>query len=282
MDPMAEPKIFPPRLHVLLARDAPVGVVFRRGPSRAVATLLWDRTDDTFRTGQWLKGRIYERRSDLSADGAFLIYFAMSGKWSGPAKGAWTAISRAPYLKALGLYPKGDCWCGGGLFTGPASYWLFDADGGHSVLRETRLLDRDRRYRPIGGNGSECLGVYYPRLLRDGWVPTESVEARKHHHRDVFTKALPRGWSLVKIAHAQLGAPAGKGCYWDEHRVVHEASGLVVEGPDWEWADRDGDRLVWAAGGKLCAAEPGETGLDNSRELADFGGMTFERIVAPY
>jgi cytochrome bd-type quinol oxidase subunit 2 len=29
--------------------------------------------------GQWLKGRIYERRSDLSPDGKHLIYFAMNG-----------------------------------------------------------------------------------------------------------------------------------------------------------------------------------------------------------
>jgi len=60
---------FAARIHVLLASDAPVGLVIRRGPSKCVATLLWNRKTDEFQLGQWLKGRIYERRSDLSPDG---------------------------------------------------------------------------------------------------------------------------------------------------------------------------------------------------------------------
>ena len=49
-----------------------------------------------FALGQWLKGRIYERRSDLSPDGKYMIYFAMNGKWNSIAKWSWTAISKAP------------------------------------------------------------------------------------------------------------------------------------------------------------------------------------------
>src|SRR5215471_5847626 len=98
---------FPARLHVLLARDTRLGVVIRRGPSRSVCTLLWNRKTDEFTMGQWLRGRIYERRSDLSPDGKHLIYFAMNGKWTSEAKGSWTAISQAPFLKAVALYAKG-------------------------------------------------------------------------------------------------------------------------------------------------------------------------------
>ena len=57
---------FPPRLPVLLARDAKIGVVLRRGPAKQVAAIGGDRRTDEFRLGQWLKGRIYERRSDLA------------------------------------------------------------------------------------------------------------------------------------------------------------------------------------------------------------------------
>src|SRR5919198_4444283 len=92
------------RIHALLASEAPLGVVIRRGPSKQVCTVLWDRRRDEFRLGQWLRGRIYERRSDLSPDGKHLIYFAMNGRWNSEAKGSWTAISRAPYLKALALF----------------------------------------------------------------------------------------------------------------------------------------------------------------------------------
>ncbi|HAP39973.1 MAG TPA: hypothetical protein DCQ94_09465, partial [Nitrospira sp.] len=68
---------FPPRLHVLLAREAPVGLVIRRGPSRQVCTMRWDRRTDTVTLGQWFNGRIYERRCDLSPDGTHFLYFAM-------------------------------------------------------------------------------------------------------------------------------------------------------------------------------------------------------------
>ena len=50
----------------------------------------------------------------------------MNGKWDSEAKGAWTAIARAPYLKAFIVFPKGDCWNGGGLWTAKNTYWLND------------------------------------------------------------------------------------------------------------------------------------------------------------
>jgi len=133
----------PARIHVLLARNAPTAVVIRRGPSKQVCTVAWDRLKDTFAIGQWLKGRIYERRSDLSPDGRHLIYFAMNGKWESETKGSWTAISRTPCLRAIGLWAKGDCWHGGGLFTAGKRYWINDGCG-HEALREPAGLQRDR------------------------------------------------------------------------------------------------------------------------------------------
>src|SRR5258706_7548419 len=115
---------FPARLHVLLASKAPLGLVFRRGPANAVCTGGWNRARDEFQLGQWLRGRIYERRSDLSPDGRHLIYFAMNGRWSSETRGSWTAISRPPWLKAIALFGKGDCWNCGGVFTSPTRYLL--------------------------------------------------------------------------------------------------------------------------------------------------------------
>ncbi|RUL87003.1 hypothetical protein [Tautonia sociabilis] len=270
-----------PRVHVLLARRAPVGVVIRRGPSKRVCTILWDRRRDEFRLGQWLKGRIYERRSDLSPDGSHLIYFAMNGRWDSEAKGSWTAISRAPYLKAVALFPKGDCWHGGGLFTGMDTYWLNDGFG-HSVLRDAVEVRRDAKYRPDQHFGGECLGVYYPRLLRDGWKLVQRENVAKWKDRDIFEKPAGSGWVLRKIAHAELGAQQGKGCYWDEHELVHLETGRCIRCPDWEWADLDGERLVWAAGGKLMAATLAGGGMVGEAELYDFGAMAFEPIEAPY
>jgi hypothetical protein len=272
---------FKPRIHVLLARDAPVGVVIRRGPSKRVCTILWDRRRDEFRLGQWMKGRIYERRSDLSPDGQHLIYFAMNGKWDSEAKGAWTAIARAPYLKAIALFPKGDCWHGGGLFTRNRTYWL-NGGYGHSVLRDTKEVLRDTTFQLSESFGGECRGVYYPRLLRDGWRLVNRVTVAKWKAHDIFEKPVDSAWVLRKIAHAEVGAPEGKGCYWDEHELVFRGSDRRISCPDWGWADVDDQRVVWAADGKLFAATMSEAGITQENELQDFGGMTFEPIEAPY
>jgi len=48
----------------------------------------------------------------------------------------------------------------------------------------------------------------------------------------------------------------------------------VIPCPDWEWAELDGERLVWAAQGKLFAAGINESGLEESAVLFDFSDMT--------
>lgn len=272
---------FAPRIHVLLATDAPVGLVIRRGPSKSVASILWDRRRDEFKLGQWLKGRIYERRSDLSPDGKYSIYFAMNGKWRSESKGSWTAISRAPYFKAIAFFTKGDCWHGGGLWTGKNTYWLNDGYG-HTIARDTTAVRRDRKYQPSGNYGGECLGVYYHRLLRDGWKLVDRLHVGKWKDKDIFEKSIGRGWTLRKIAHAEIGAPVGKGCYWDEHELVGPTENQTIHCPKWEWADLDGQRLVWAENGRLCAAKVQRYGVAEKVDLYDFNDMTFEAIEAPY
>jgi len=272
---------FAPRIHVLLASDAPVGLVIRRGPSRCVATLLWNRKTDEFQMGQWLKGRIYERRSDLSPDGKHFLYFAMNGKWKSEASGAWTAISLAPYLKAIALFPKGDCWHGGGLWTANSIYWLNDGYG-HTVLQNTKAVRRNWWWSPWQSYGGECLGVYYHRLIRDGWTHQKTHQDSGLKRRDIFEKPCPGGWVLRKIAHAEMGAPPGKGVYWDEHELFHPSSETLIPCPQWEWAELDGRRIVWAMEGRLESAKPTKQGLTNTKVLCDLNNMAFTAIRAPY
>ena len=68
------------RLYAILARESHRAVVFRRGPSKQVLLVSWNTDTDAFTEGQWLKGRIYERRCDLSPDGELLLYFAANWK----------------------------------------------------------------------------------------------------------------------------------------------------------------------------------------------------------
>jgi hypothetical protein len=275
------PKRFPARLHVLLARDDDTAVVIRRGPAKRVCTMSWDRRTDRFKLGQWLDGRIYERRCDLSPDGRHLIYFAMNGRWDTRAKGAWTAISRAPYLKALSLFAKGDCWHGGGLFLSGKDYWLNDGYG-HTVLENGAPLSRQARYPWHEHYGGECLGGYYIRLQRDGWEMKRSGKKGRGNRTTVFEKRINDHWLLRKHAHATIDHPVGTGVYFDTHALVHSRTGEERPFLDWEWADVDGGRVAWAAGGKMHAARVKASGLGEPVELHDFNDMAFERIRAPY
>lgn len=276
---------FPARVHPILARNANTAVIIRRGPSKSVCTMLWDRRNDTFKLGQWLRGRIYERRCDLSPDGRHFIYFAMNGKWGGPVKGSWTAISRAPYLKALALWPWDDCWNGGGLFLTDSRFWRnagYHADEPDTVGRLRKKLVEEPGYPFEESYGGECPGVYYPRLQRDGWKLVRFEPPSANDQIAVFEKPLPKEWLLEKSAHATIDHPVGSGCYFDTHRLIHPESETVLDHSEWEWADLDRKRLVWVTKGVLYAAKIHVKGLGDVKVLHDFNGMEFEAIAAPY
>jgi hypothetical protein len=264
-------KQFPARIHVLLARDSPTGVIIRRGPSKVVATVHWNRNTDEFRIGQWMKGRIYERRSDLSPDGKHLIYFALNGNWHGEMGGSWTAVSRAPYLKAIEIYAD-DCWLGGGLWTSNKRYWLNNSCLYGRAVRQSNEVYPDDHDRPIRQFGLGCEAVYYPRLLRDGWRLKESTRTMMGNCIDLFQKQVAGTWILNK--YCQSGS--------EEHELCNVETGVSFYKPDWEWADCDRDRLIWASEGKLFSARLGAAGMTCETELHDFNSMRFSAIEAPY
>lgn len=274
---------FPPRLHCILARFGSKAIVLRRGPSKRVATFLWDRSDDSFVLGQWLKGRIYERRCDLSPDGSLFLYFAMNGKWRSETRGSWTAVSRTPYLKALDLYAKGDCWEGGGLFVSNMSYWLNDRHfRPELVLEQSSGARQMSEFRPDLDYGAECTGVYYHRLLRDGWKLVERSVRDSRNGATIFEKRLSNGGSLRKIAHEGLDSPDGRGCYWDAHELLDEDGVVLRSEIDWEWAEWDGDSLVWAEGGRLFRSPWNRSKDLEPVLLRDFNDDLFAAVEAPY
>lgn len=273
---------FTARVHVILARKADYGVIIRRGPSKSVCTIGWNTKTDQFTLGQWLRGRIYERRCDLSPDGRHFIYFAMNGNWSSKVKGSWTAISRAPYLKAIGLWANGTGWNGGGLFMDDSTYWLNTPRFGHEVQLAPGALRVHEEFPFHESYGGECCGVYYIRLQRDGWSLIRNAARRNDDHHSVFEKPLPKGWMLEKTAHATSDHPVGSGCYYDTHRLIHREKDLVIECSDWEWADLNGNSLVWVKKGILFKCHVNSRGLGFIHQLYDFNPMEFEAIPAPY
>jgi hypothetical protein len=251
------------RLAVLQAADAPVALVLRRGPTLQVCTVLWDRRRNRFRPGQWLKGRIDPHKCDLSPDGRYCIYFAVSGRRDPETKGTYTAVSRAPWLKALALYGLGDCWAGGGLFTGPRTYWLNDRGvAEHFQLRESLEVVRDFNFMKWQ-RGPEW--PYAHRLAREGWT----LLSRDVH---IFEKPLHSGWRLRKSVSGSR----------EKHHLIHPETARVLDFPDWEWADLDGRHLAWAARGRLYRAPLKGSGPGVPKLLHDFNPLTFEPRTAPY
>ena len=156
----------PAKLYVILAREAPVGVIFRRSPTRQAQLIKWHTADDRFEYGQWFKGRIYERRCDLSPSGNKLVYFAGNHK---PPYWTWTAVSTPPYLTALALWPAGDTWDGGGLFKTETTLHLNCSEAlaeGFTLSKHVRIEPLERSKAP----GEPAIAsVAHRRLLRDGW-----------------------------------------------------------------------------------------------------------------
>lgn len=249
----------PPRLHVLFRPEQGHAVVIRRGPSRAFCTIGWDVTRDAFVVGQWCKHRLYPHRCDLSADGVWMVYFALNGRWSSEVRGAFTALSRAPYLRAVRIWAAGHTWGGGGVF-----YARPDELGPDPSRRFDQLPAVDPRNR-LG------TGRYADRLRRDGWV---RVPRRTSGDRAAtWEKALGAGLLLRKTVVDEA-----------EHHAIQEPDGSVWDRRTWDWADHDlpRDRLVWTEGGVLHAAALRTGRLGEPRVLRDFRGMTFEPLAAPY
>jgi hypothetical protein len=281
------------RLFVLLAREAEVGVVFRRGPSKQVLLLCWDLKRDSFEAGQWLKARVYERRCDLSPGGERLVYFAAN--YRGPYQ-TWTAVSRPPYFTALALWPKGDAWGGGGLFASDKELLLNHPESqrglaaGFSTPKGLRL-----GALPNAGRGEDSP-IFDERLRRDGWEFVQSgiwVEQKRDRlwirvdPPEVWSKPHPVRSTGCRLRMQIEGLQEKDGTWYLISYQVEGAGGgnrLDLGRADWaDWSSR-GD-LLFARDGKLFrvpmksrkAFDP-ET---PARQLVDLSSLKFEAREAP-
>ncbi len=278
----------PCRLFIILARHAPKAVILRRGPTNWTRLILWNTATDEFAYGQWFKGRIYERRCDLSPDGSKFIYFArkISGRTIANQEYtyAWTAISKPPYLTALALWPKGDCWHGGGLFDNDKTVFL-----NHRPITakpHPKHKPQGLKVRPNPNAQGEDDPLYSMRLNRDGWeVQQEGRIPYKGMHYfyvtekpEIRARVHPSGQYQVLMARRIDGLK-----YRELFSVLNREGQPVVDTAQVEWADWDQrGRLILLQAGKLLIGQPEPTG-DSFRlcELADFNSQTPEPIIAP-
>jgi hypothetical protein len=281
------------RLYAILARKSPVAVVFRRGPSNSVLLIKWNTADDTFEFGQWLRGRIYERRCDLSPDGGLLLYFAAN--YREPLR-SWSAISRPPFLKALALWPKGDGWGGGGHFQSHSRIALSHR-AGEMALAPGFSVPRWLKVRPFGDRPGwgEDDPVWSERLLRDGWnlisIPTATKDDfgakvwLEFSPPIVWRKSNPVCPKRYSLDMSIIGMKERSGpWYLTEHAVTRENGESDKLGRS-EWADwSDTGDLLFSMGGCLYRVPCRKrilAPLEDAVKVADFTNLKFEPVKAP-
>jgi hypothetical protein len=65
--------------------------------------------------------------------------------------------------------------------------------------------------------------------------------------------------------------------------MLEGPGGELLDRPDWDWADRDGDDLIYAEAGGLWRQAIGPNGAPGARVLIhDFDAERYERREAPY
>jgi hypothetical protein len=266
----------PPRIFGIVARDAPVVAVFRRGPSKQVALLEWNLKTDKVKLGQWFKGRIYKRRADLSPDGKLLIYFAANHRGHDSLGGSWTAVSEMPYLRAKHLYAWGHCWNGGGLFLDNKRYWLnrcSAGDGAERWLVDCAAKLVDQVPDGVQAGGGEDPVTYVPRLIRDGWRETGRRLSRQGESAITFEKTVARGWAVEKTF--VMGSKVGLygECYTDRHRLIGPKDILAIEA---DWVEVREKELLLGHAGCLWRQKIGGSGPAAPRLIADLTDMQFE------
>jgi hypothetical protein len=282
------------RVFVLLARDADVGVVFRRGPSKQVLLLRWDLKSDSFEAGQWLKGRIYERRCDLSPSGDRLVYFAASYRG---LHQTWTAVSRPPYFTALALWPKGDAWGGGGLFSSENEL-LLNHPSSQMTLADGFTVHRKLRIGTLPSAGSgEDSPIFEERSRRDGWEflqPGTWLEQRKNARLwfkceppEIWAKPHPFRSVRRRLLRRTEGIKEMDGPWYSTSYRVDEApdgDGYDIGRADWaDWCS-NGDLLFAKEGKVFRLAMTSRTRFDvtaPARELMDLSSLTFVQREAP-
>jgi hypothetical protein len=248
------------RLFVAYSENPKRTLVLRRGPSRQVATFNWDRTTDKFTLGQWLKGKIYWHRADISPDGKHWIYLAL-----GRGGQTYTVVAKTPFLKALDYHPWMGTWGGGGRFVSNKGYEL----AGHSSILNRKLSGQ---FQVSERNTTASLGILN-RLQRQGWSYMMNGD---------YTRKIGKGWILHK--HVGEGQKFGRSNDSEWHSLSHKGLDLKFKRPNWEWADLDGKNLVFAEGGKLFKAS---LNIDpeqpfKSTLIHDFNDYTFKPLRAPY
>ncbi|MDI1437482.1 hypothetical protein [Polyangium sorediatum] len=111
----------PPRIYILRASEAPRALVFVKRHQKRWSLHLWNLDAQHVAPGATFFGTLYPRRSDLSPDGRYLLYFAMKAPGDADWPFQFSGLSRAPWLTCLLAWREAGTWTRGMSFASRAS-----------------------------------------------------------------------------------------------------------------------------------------------------------------
>jgi hypothetical protein len=251
------------RLFGIVARDAPVAVVFRRGPTRHVRMARWDLRTDVLTYGQWLVGRLYPEASGLSPDGRLLVYYARKGPRT------FTAMSQPPYFTALAFWENTSPWTAGGFFQ----------DNRRLVLGVKYENPRDAGEIPDDFEVTDVWEYFWKDRQFTSWSEVVPQAPEANHG---FRASKSGRYEKPNPSHPGLLLIREPGRHGSFAYQLEGARGLEVTQVDWaDWAP-DGALLV----GKLGCLYRHRLSRGGSLEanpalVADLREQAFERILPP-
>jgi hypothetical protein len=267
-------------LYCILARAADTGVIFRRGPSKQTQLIGWNLKTHAFEPGQWFKGQIYARKSDLSPDGTKLVYFAAKHHGELPT---WVAVSSPPYLTAHVLWHTLGTW---------NDLSLFETD---SILALATYRD-DSSLEPASGfavprhlqvKHKPWPGFFYrladhDRLIRDGWTvhagdPVYGRKSSEQGQLAVYRKPVSGGTRTASLEMSARSETKITYALRDDFGSFYDLAA--------DWAEVRGEDVLYSQGGRLLRIRLSKSGKQMecrpAVELGDFSDMKFKPIEAP-
>ncbi len=296
----------PCRLSIILARQAPIGVIFRRGPSKWTQIIKWNTNADTFEAGAWFHGQIYPERSDLSPDGTKLIYFAAdysAGSINHDFPNPWTAISKIPWLTALSVWPNGNTYYGGGRFETDTQLWINQNFWYQGEVTVSSTLPQDfevdcehptqdhkwhelSRWESSGWNAVQAYPWGSIPLLRrqpDNTVSVEPTDPSCPLHTPAYIRTVHEKTNAngsCSLIMTSIYAHYQENTRTFQIRDNHQKTAVTIESVDWaDWDKRE--RLVCAKAGKIFTLDSLYSGELRFIEVADFNAAKPRRTKAP-
>lgn len=263
------------RIYVLISPQSNQAIIIRTGPAEHNLTIGWNLRSDKFTQGQWLKGKIYIEKCDISPDGQHWVYFAYKHH-------AYTVIARTPYLRALHYFENETTYGGGGYFHDDQniSLYVYPIEA-KDIQSKNFIINK----QPFNDNPLHNIPILAAHLKKNEW---NCLSLKPWDEGSIFQKNIDLQWqfTMTKIPYDSVRSDGGKKYF--AYTLEHLPSHSIITTDDWDWADYDAfnNRMIWAEFGKIMSGKlrVSKTNADlaDIKCLLNMNDMVFEPLTAPY